>query len=318
MRLSIVIPQYKEDDKMLRKLLNSVELQRQVDFNEIEVIFVNDCNIEYLPKEDIKSGYSFNIKVLMTEKNGGPGLARQYGLENASGDYILFLDADDYLISCLALRTIFNYKGNADILRGKFFNESGNVVDNGWTWVHGKFYKREYLLNCGIKFPPELRVNEDSYYNMLVTALTNKIEDCDEIITIWNKNMASITRTNASEFFVNSFGDFIKGKMLGFKVLKEKGLTEHLKVNLTHFLVYTYYYFQVIEFQNEKVQDLRNEYEKNIAKVLQMCYNTYRLITEDDINKMLCSEFKLFSTYKNYRLHETFDDYRERLHYKEI
>lgn len=318
MRLSIVVPQYKEDEKMLRKLLNSVELQRQVDFSKIEVIFVNDCNIDYLPKEDIKSGYSFNIEILVAEKNGGPGLARQYGLERAKGEYILFLDADDYLISCLALRTIFNYKGNADILRGKFFNESGNIVDNGWTWVHSKFYKREYLLNCGIKFPPELRVNEDSYYNMLVTALTDKIEDTDEIITIWNKNMTSITRTNASEFVVNGFGDFIKGKMLGFKVLRDKGLTEHLKVNLTHFLVYTYYYFQVIEFTEPKTYEIRKNYEKEIAKVLKMCYTTYMLITESDIDRALCTEFKSFSTYKNYRLRETFDEYRQRLHEQEI
>ena len=318
MRLSIVIPQYKEDDKMLRNLLNSVELQRQVDFNEIEVIFVNDCNVEYLPKEDIKSGYSFKIDILMTEKNGGPGLARQYGLERASGDYILFLDADDYLISCLALRTIFNYKGDADIIRCNFFNESGNKVDNGWTWVHSKFYKREYLLNCGIKFPSELRVNEDSYYNMLVTALTTKIEDIGELITIWNKNPKSITRTNASDFVVSCFGDFIKGKMLGFKVMQEKGLMEHLKANLVHFLVYTYYYFQVVEFTEPKNYEIRAKYEKEIAKVLKMCYNVYMTISEDEINQVLNSEFRVFEHYAKYRLHETFDEYRQRLHEEDI
>ena len=41
-KLSIIIPQYKESEETLRKLLNTIANQRQVNFNELEVIIVND------------------------------------------------------------------------------------------------------------------------------------------------------------------------------------------------------------------------------------------------------------------------------------
>ena len=61
MRLSIIIPQYKENEQMLKRLLNSIDLQRQIDFNEIEVLFVNDKS-DCPPPNELKSLYPFKIE----------------------------------------------------------------------------------------------------------------------------------------------------------------------------------------------------------------------------------------------------------------
>jgi len=314
MKLSIIIPQYKEDEKTIRQLLNSIALQKQIDFKELEVIIVNDHS-DYPPPESIIKDYEFKIRIYRLRKNSGVGIARQYGTEKAKGEYLFYLDADDVLISCIALRTIMNYKGDADIIRARFFNENANKTDNGWTWVHSKFYKRKFLKAKGLKFPKELRVNEDAYFNMLAGGLADKIEDSDELVTFWAKNTKSTTRENASRFVVQGFDDFLKGKQLGFRVIKEKGKTELLMANLIDLFVYCYYYFQEIEFYNgnEEVKAKQRKYEKMLAEIIKEFWEEFRTFTETDFDIKLSEVYMSFKDYVNYRLHETFDEYRQRI-----
>lgn len=319
MKLSIIVPQYKEDEKTIRQLLNSIALQKQIDFNELEVIIVNDHS-DYPPPSDIIKDYEFKIRIYRLRKNSGVGIARQYGTEKAKGEYLFYLDADDVLISCIALRTIMNYKGNADIIRAKFFNENANKTDNGWTWVHSKFYRREFLKAKGLEFPKELRVNEDAYFNMLAGAFADKIEDSDELVTFWAKNTKSTTRENASRFVVQGFDDFLKGKQLGFRVLKEKGKTELLMANLIDLFVYCYYYFQTIEFYggDTDVKYKQIQYEKKIAEIVKEFWGEFSRFTENDFDRKLSELYMSFKDYVNYRMHETFDDYRARIYSYEI
>ena len=313
MKLSIIIPQYKESEKMLRQTLNTIENQRGIDFKELEVLIVNDCS-DYPPSVDIGADYSFKVKVLRTKKNGGAGLARQYGTARAKGKYILYLDADDCLISCISLRYIMGYDGGADIIKGKFFNESNNVVSDGWTWVHGKFYRKEFLKESGLRFP-RLRVNEDAYFNMLAGAYANEIKEIDEIITFWAKNPNSITRTDASSFVVSCFDDFLKGKLMGFRELKKHGKIDALKLNLLDLFVYVYYYFQAREFYrgNAETKAKQRQYEKMLGRIIKEFWQEFRTFTERDFDLKLSVVYKQFANYVDYRPRETFDSFRERV-----
>lgn len=314
MKLSIIIPQYNESEEMIRKALNTIENQRGIDLKELEVLIVNDCS-EYSPSVDIGKDYSFKVKVLRTKKNGGAGLARNYGTRRAKGEYIFYLDADDCLISCIALRYIMNYKGTADIVKGKFFNENHNTVTAGWTWVHGKFYRKEFLKETGLKFP-NLRVNEDAYFNMLAGAYAKEIEEIDEIITFWAKNMKSTTRANTSEFTVNCFDDYLKGKLLGFRELKKHNCMEALKGNLLDLFIYSYYYFQTREFYrgNDKVKAKQRQYEAKISKIIKEFWQEFKTFTESDFDGALASVYKTFANYVDYRPRETFDTFRLRIY----
>lgn len=318
-KLSIIIPQYKESEETLRKLLNTIANQRQVNFNELEVIIVNDCS-DFMPSMKLTKGYEFNIQILRTQKNGGAGLARNLGTEHAQGKYILYLDGDDCLISCLSLRYVMNYQGDADIIKGKFFNESANKVDDGWTWIHGKFYKKTFLEENQLSFPKELRVNEDAYFNMLAGNYTRNIEEIDEIITFWAKNPNSTTRENSSEFAVNCFSDYILGKLLGFRKLKENGFTEVLKMSLIDFFVYSYYYLQIREFYrgNEEVKKKQEDYETRIARIIKEFWNEFRTFTESDFDLSLSFVYSSFSNYVDYRPRETFDNFRTRIYEKGV
>lgn len=84
MKLSIIIPAYNADD-YLPPLLDCLNKQMQ---DGVEVLIIDDES-----KNPVKCSYKW-AKVIR-QKNAGPGLARNRGLDNCTGDYIAFIDADD-------------------------------------------------------------------------------------------------------------------------------------------------------------------------------------------------------------------------------
>ncbi len=92
--ISIIVPIY-NTKKYLRKCLNSLVKQKDVDF---EIICVNDGSTDNSGKivDDFKKKYPKLIRSY-TKKNGGLSDARNYGIKKAKGDYIGFVDSDDWV-----------------------------------------------------------------------------------------------------------------------------------------------------------------------------------------------------------------------------
>lgn len=94
----------KNTKKYLKKCLDSVVNQT---FRNFEVIVVDDCSNE--SSQDIVDQYKLGtipIQYIYLKKSCGPGGARNQGLKIAKGDYILFIDSDDWIdIDCLQKST---------------------------------------------------------------------------------------------------------------------------------------------------------------------------------------------------------------------
>ncbi len=93
-KISVIIPVYNAE-KYIRKCLNSILLQRF----PLEVICVDDCSTDSTP--DILNEYAkkhSNVTVLRNEKNMYAGPSRNRGLEVAKGEYVHFMDSDDFVI----------------------------------------------------------------------------------------------------------------------------------------------------------------------------------------------------------------------------
>ena len=94
---SIIIPM-KNADRYIRSALESIESQ---DFNDMEVLVIDDNSdstdiSKYLVESWKNCHPDIDVKLFQTSKNnGGPGGARNIGLDNAAGKYVLFLDSDD-------------------------------------------------------------------------------------------------------------------------------------------------------------------------------------------------------------------------------
>ena len=121
-KVSILIPVYKAE-KYISQCLESVLRQT---YNNLEIIIVDDAS----PDNSIaiaesliqKNENKFDIKILHNEKNKGIAETRNTLLDYATGDYILFVDSDDYIeIDAIdSLANIVN-KADCDIVRCGYF-----------------------------------------------------------------------------------------------------------------------------------------------------------------------------------------------------
>lgn len=93
MKFSVIIPAYNAE-KYIKKCINSVLCQ---EYNDIEIIVINDGSSDNTG-EICKEFEKKNANVLyFSQENMGQSVARNIGIKHATGDYIIFLDADDYM-----------------------------------------------------------------------------------------------------------------------------------------------------------------------------------------------------------------------------
>ena len=90
--VSVIIPAYRAA-RYIAQALDSVVAQT---YRSVEIIVVNDASPDSDELEHVLSRFGERVKYLRRETNGGPGAARNTGIMAATGDYLAFLDADDY------------------------------------------------------------------------------------------------------------------------------------------------------------------------------------------------------------------------------
>lgn len=101
-KLSIIIPIYNVE-RYLAECLDSV-IGQTYDHSQIECILVNDCtpdNSMEIVREKVEKyreeGGSMTFKIVTHDVNSGLSAARNSGMEQATGEFLLFVDSDDYL-----------------------------------------------------------------------------------------------------------------------------------------------------------------------------------------------------------------------------
>ncbi|MBQ2472491.1 MAG: glycosyltransferase, partial [Acholeplasmatales bacterium] len=107
--LDIIIPQYMEDEHTIKNLLDSIMNQKNIDFNDIQVTIINDASTCILSNEFLMNYEKLNIIYLRNDKNLGPGLTRQRGIDSTDEPFIMFMDADDEYINSNVLSRILDY-----------------------------------------------------------------------------------------------------------------------------------------------------------------------------------------------------------------
>ena len=103
--LDIIVTHYTEPWETGKKLFDSIMVQECVDFEDINVIIVNDGEDHELP-EWCFADYPYQIDQMSIPK-GGVSRARNAGLDESTADWIMFCDFDDCFSSVFALYLIF-------------------------------------------------------------------------------------------------------------------------------------------------------------------------------------------------------------------
>ena len=203
MKLQILIPQYKETDEIIKPLLDSIAIQQNVNFDEIEVIICNDGTDVHL-SEELLSSYPFEIQYHKEPHRGVSG-TRNACLDYATADYVMFCDADDMFFNACGLYIVFREieNGGFDSLVSAFVEESRHPVDKSplyvnhdmdSTFVHGKFHRRKYLLDNNIRWNDDLTIHEDSYFNCLCQKLSQNVKYCPTAFYLWKWRDESVCR----------------------------------------------------------------------------------------------------------------------------
>ena len=117
LRFSIIIPNYNKE-KYIDECITSI-LNQTIDKSKYEIIFIDDCSSDN--SLDVISKYD-NIKILHTDRMLAGG-ARNAGIKAAQGEYLIFLDSDDYLCSNDVLEKLDNHIKDEDIIFLNFYRQ---------------------------------------------------------------------------------------------------------------------------------------------------------------------------------------------------
>lgn len=191
-KVSVIVPIYNVE-KYLEKCINSLLSQT---LEDIQIILVNDGskdNSGNIAKEYEKNNKD---KVIYVEKeNGGLSDARNYGLKYATGDFIAFLDSDDY-IEKNAYEEMYNkaIEENADYVECDFIWEFPNKIriDKQYPYKNkkemlsfvrvvawNKLIKRQLITDNNLEFPKGLRYEDVEFTYKLIPFL-NKFAYVDK------------------------------------------------------------------------------------------------------------------------------------------
>ena len=142
-KVSVIVPFY-NSEKYLKRCLDS--LVRQT-LKDIEIIMVNDGSTDNGP--DIVKSYMSDDRIRIIDKeNGGQASARNLGLTVASGDYIIFIDSDDYVESDLCEKLYDAILKGFDIVVSDYYMVDGNEkkYNKISSCLEGEISLRDYLL----------------------------------------------------------------------------------------------------------------------------------------------------------------------------
>lgn len=223
--VSVIIPAFNAE-RYIDQCLSSIEGQT---YRNIEILLVDDGSTdETLGKVRIHAAADKRIKVL-TQENRYAGVARNHGFSHSSGDYVLFLDADDFflpdMIDCMVKRAL-SVHADVTVCRSSYYDDvTGEVkpipfclryVDaeavysgsdlrdvmfrfcNGWPW--DKLYRADFIRESGLAFQ-DLRTTNDAYFVFMSLILSERIAFADEALVMHRTNNGeSLERTRTKSW----------------------------------------------------------------------------------------------------------------------
>ena len=197
-KLSVIIPIYNTPAPLLEHCISSIQENLCLMGDEVEVLMINDGSSESHIEPVLKAVETADSRFKYVYKdNSGVSTTRNLGIKMAQGEYITFIDADDYFepdalpyMLQTAMRTdvdmvMFGFcRNDVDVKERKSFKQRFDVnkeiiqtlISNNmqWWFSHGtnlasvwaKVYKREKLLIHHISFIQDIAPNEDGYFNL--------------------------------------------------------------------------------------------------------------------------------------------------------
>lgn len=201
-KVSIIIPVY-NSEKYISKCLDSVINQT---YKNIEILVINDGSkdnsINILREYEKKDSRI----IVIDKENEGVAKTRNMGIKKATGEYIMFIDNDDFIDSDYVETYLKNTDYDIVIGSYKRTDINGEILfkynlneDSIWSkyivlapWA--KLYKKDFLIKNNIEFL-NYGIGEDVYFNLLCYSKTNNIKVISDFKYNWFYNNESVSNT---------------------------------------------------------------------------------------------------------------------------
>ena len=216
MKYSVIIPVYNAE-RTLRRCLDSLLPQLN---NDIEVLLINDGSMDKsgaICQEYAENNLSIR---LFEQENSGVSVARNRGLDNANGEYVLFIDSDDYVdsnyFSCindcikkeetdlLIFGALFQNRNQ----NNKMEYKNCNYYDLDAVKLYAVLSKKQHMYslwnkaflrhiieNNSIRFSPGISIGEDGAFIFKYILHTNRLTSINSILYyVDERNMESLSR----------------------------------------------------------------------------------------------------------------------------
>jgi len=202
-KVSIIIPSFNASD-YITDLVKSL-----LPLNNIEIIIIDDGSTDSTVTLIQKN--FLNKVVLIPTNHIGPGNARNVGILQAKGKYIMFVDADDRLDIPMLSRIFNNIPNDTDITSytkypvNKLINNEVqkrqlciDILENNYAkgFIPGpvsKIYNTKFLKENDLLFPESLKMGEDKLFNLYAVLKSNKISIISSSFYRYRNNPSSLT-----------------------------------------------------------------------------------------------------------------------------
>ncbi len=271
-KLDIIVTHYREPWKVGEQFFRMLESQRGIDFDDIRVVLVQDGPDGALPLW-CPDGYPFQIK-RVTIPHGGVSAARNAGLDASYSEWVMFCDFDDaFYTSYSVAHFLREMRVGKNIIVSKLYwevyNRQGKVCLCGFdgtdcVFVHGKAFRRQWLLDNNLRFDNELTLHEDSYFVTLAELMVGdgELAKIDEPMYLWQHYGNSVTKSYRN-FTLETFSHWVKKTRHLINELARRCMYGGIRIVLCDSVVDTYSNFNSVDWSDPA---LAEEYRKALSE----------------------------------------------------
>lgn len=297
MKVSMIVAAYNAE-KYIEETLETLVKQT---LDEYEILVVNDGSTD--GTLEILRTYEERYPHLrvIDKENGGPSSARNAGLDEATGEYVFFFDADD-LLEPDALEALYEraVKKKADIVIARYdiFNQYQSIPVNGinnlvvqdkieryepmilWTFsLCNKLFKRSLIENNQLRLPP-ISYSEDGAFLMQLVYRAHRITGLDMVIFHYRRMFEGEAESITASISVSKIRDYIEAHRIIFEAAEKSILIDYPS-------------YATIEEAKKKNDEIHKYLSEIVRKELQILidqfYSKYWSLDQETI-QILCEE----------------------------
>lgn len=227
-KISVILPVY-NSEKVISRTIESIIKQT---YNNIELIIIDDGSIDNSGKICEEYAKSYDMIKYINIENNGVSNARNIGIQNATGNYIMFIDSDDeyYINTIEKVVSELNKNENLELVvfsydrihinknKTKQMRTEAIDIKNGkdknvfieelqkkclFNQIWNKVFKRDMLLNSNIKFDTNISSGEDYKFNIqYIDAVNNALYISDVLYKYYSSMEGLSLKTGPEKIYI--------------------------------------------------------------------------------------------------------------------